>query len=71
MAMSTSIIDKAFAGKAFTSSQKPAIRARVSRSALVCKASQVTTSPISYSLPLRFTAGWRKSFRVSGVDKHH
>ncbi|CAL5220785.1 g2854 [Coccomyxa viridis] len=38
--MSTSAIDKAFAGKAFTSSQKPAVRARVSRSAVACRASQ-------------------------------
>lgn len=45
MAMSTASMEKAFAGKAFTSAPKPALRARVSRSPLVCKAAQVLTSP--------------------------
>ncbi len=70
MAMSTSAIDKAFAGKAFTSSQKPAVRARVSRSALVCKASQVIMSPTQCPLRLGFAACSQLSSRVSGVDKH-
>ena len=70
MAMSTSAIDKAFAGKAFTSSQKPAVRARVSRSALVCRASQVNMSPIQWLHSLGFAGGLQRLSRVSSVDKH-
>ena len=45
MALSTSSVSQAFTGKAFSSAQKPSRRPRVSRSALVCKASQVLMSP--------------------------
>ena len=43
MALSTSSVSQAFTGKAFSSAQKPSRRPRLSRSALVCKASQVLT----------------------------
>lgn len=47
MAMSTSSVNKAFAGKALTSAQKLTPRARVSRSAQVCKATQVMHPPFT------------------------
>ena len=46
MALSTSSVSQAFTGKAFSSAQKPSRRPRVSRSALVCKASQVLIGPL-------------------------
>ena len=70
MAMSTSAIDKAFAGKAFTGSQKPAVRARVSRSAVACRASQVTMYSIHWPHRMGFAAGSQLVSRVSSVDKH-
>ena len=45
MALSTSSVSQAFTGKAISSTQKPSRRPRVSRPALVCKASQVLICP--------------------------